>query len=166
MVGAVNLVLLGVPYAVEIPAAWVAPFIAICGVLSFSSWAIIHNHIHVRTFRARWLNQVGAMLVSLTVGHPATGLVLTHIQNHHVHVGGEADWSRPANAGDGWGGLRLLRYAAVTPVRMGPWLAAPRSVVSTHTVPCATYCGLTIRAAATPAAIPAASAASTHHLRR
>jgi fatty acid desaturase len=124
VVGALNLVLLGVPYAVELPGAWVAPFLAICGVLSLSSWAIIHNHIHVRTFRARWLNQAGMMLASLTVGIPATGLVLTHNMNHHVHIGGEADWSRPANAGDGWGGLRLLRYAAVTPVRMARGRAA------------------------------------------
>lgn len=119
-----NLGLLVVPYAIELPAPGVAPFIAVCGVLSFSSWAIIHNHIHVRTFRAGWLNSLGSMLISITVGHPATGLVLTHNMNHHVHVGGEADWSRPANAGAGWGGFRLLRYAVITPVRMARGRAA------------------------------------------
>lgn len=123
-VATLNLALLAVPYAVELPRAAVAPFIAGCGVLSFSAWAIIHNHIHVRTFRARWLNDVGSMLISLTVGHPATGLVLTHNMNHHVHIGGERDWSRPANAGRGWGGWRLVRYAVVTPVQMARGRAA------------------------------------------
>lgn len=122
--GALNLSLVGLPYAVELAGPWVAVFLAVSSVLSLSSWAIIHNHIHVRTFRARWLNQVAAMLATVTVGIPVTGLVLTHIMNHHVHIGGEADWSRPANAGGGWGGLRLLRYAAVTPVRMARGRAA------------------------------------------
>jgi len=118
VVAALNLVLLVLPYGIDLPAGAAAPFIAACGLLSFSSWAIIHNHIHVRTFRVGWMNAAGAMLIGLTVGHPPTGLVLTHNMNHHVHIGGAADWSRPANAGAGWGALRLLRYAVVTPVRM------------------------------------------------
>ncbi len=123
-VAALNLVLLGVPYAVELPAGGFPPFVLTCGLLSFSSWAIIHNHIHVRTFRVGWMNTAGAMLIGLTVGHPPTGLILTHNMNHHVHVGGSADWSRPDNAGTGWGALRLLRYAVVTPLRMARGRAA------------------------------------------
>ena len=124
VVGALNLVLLALPYGVSLPSELVAPFILMAGVLSFSSWAIIHNVIHVRVFRVAWLNHLGSMLLSLTVGHPATGLVLTHNMNHHVHVGSERDWSRPANAGNGWGGFRLLRYAVVTPWRMARGRAA------------------------------------------
>jgi fatty acid desaturase len=123
-VGALNLTLLAVPYCCELPRVWIGPFIVICGVLSFSSWAIIHNLIHVRIFHAGWLNHLAAMLLGLTVGHSATGLVLTHNMNHHVHVGGERDWSRPANAGTGWGGFRLLRYAVITPWRMARGRAA------------------------------------------
>ncbi|HEU0029848.1 MAG TPA: fatty acid desaturase [Kofleriaceae bacterium] len=117
-VAMLNLGLLVTPYVIRVPHAYALAFVVGCGVLSFSSWAIIHNHIHVRTFRARWLNELGAMLISLTVGHPATGLVLTHNMNHHVHIGGDRDWSRPANAGRGWGGWRLVRYAVVTPIEM------------------------------------------------
>jgi beta-carotene hydroxylase len=118
MVGTLNLVLLVAPYGLDLSLRYAALFIPLCGLLSFSSWAIIHNHIHVRTFRVSWLNAVGAMLIGLTVGHPPTGLVLTHNMNHHVHIGTGADWSRPANAGVGWGALRLLRYVVVTPLRM------------------------------------------------
>ena len=135
VVAGLNLVLLGVPYAVALPRVWCVPFVVLGGVLSFSSWAIIHNHIHVRTLRSRWMNDALSMLLSLTVGHPATGLVLTHTMNHHVHVGGVADWSRPANAGRGWGGMRLLRYAFVTPVRMAQGRAAvdaPRLSAKQH----------------------------------
>jgi beta-carotene hydroxylase len=39
-------------------------------------------------------------------------------------MGREADCSRPANAGVGWGALRLLRYAIVTPLRMARGRAA------------------------------------------
>lgn len=121
---ALNLVLLVAPYALAVPASHALVLVPICGVLSFSSWAIIHNHIHVRTFRVAWLNHLGSMLIGLTVGHPPTGLVLTHSMNHHVHIGREEDWSRPANAGDGWGALRLVRYAIVTPLRMARGRAA------------------------------------------
>src|SRR5262249_46304927 len=124
VVATLNLVLLALPYSLDLPVGYAALFIPVCGLLSFSSWAIIHNHIHVRTFRARWLNDASAMLIGLTVGHPPAGLVLTHNMNHHVHIGKAGDWSRPANAGTGWGGLRLLRYAVVTPVRMARGRAA------------------------------------------
>lgn len=124
-VATLNLVLGVAPYGLDLPARYAALLVPVCGVLSFSSWAIIHNHIHVRTFRVGWLNDLGAMLIGLTVGHPPSGLVLTHNLNHHVHVGKAADWSCPANAGVGWGGLRLLRYAVVTPLRMARGRAAP-----------------------------------------
>ena len=124
VIAGLNLAMIAVPYAVTLPRLWYVPFVAIGGLLSFSSWAIIHNHIHVRTFRARWLNDALSLLLGVTVGHPPTGLVLTHMMNHHVHIGGVEDWSRPANAGAGWGGMRLLRYAFVTPVRMAQGRAA------------------------------------------
>jgi len=123
-VATLNLVLLALPYAIDVRAIRL-PYVLVCGVLAFSAWAIVHNHIHVRTFRIGWLDAGFSMLLSLTVGHPATGLVLTHNMNHHVHIGGDADWSRPANGGRGWGLVRLLRYAIVTPVAMARGRAAP-----------------------------------------
>jgi fatty acid desaturase len=125
VVATLHLALMIAPYALGLPVRYAILFVPICGVLSFSSWAIIHNHIHVRTFRVAWLNDLGAMLIGLTVGHPPTGLVVTHNMNHHIHIGKDADWSRPANAGGGWGALRLLRYAVVTPLRMARGRSAP-----------------------------------------
>lgn len=119
-----NLALLVVPYGVALPGWLISVFVPVCGILSFSSWAIIHNHIHVRTFRIAWLNQLGSMLLGLTVGHPPSGLIITHSMNHHVHLGGAADWSQPGNAGRGWGVLRLARYVVVTPLRMARGRAA------------------------------------------
>lgn len=125
VVATLNLVLLGLPYAIDVPRAMQLPYVLVCGVLAFSSWAIVHNHIHVRTFRTDWLDALFAMLLALAVGHPPTGLVLTHNMNHHVHVGGDGDWSRPANGGTGWGLWRLVRYALVTPIAMARGRAAP-----------------------------------------
>jgi fatty acid desaturase len=106
------------PYVVTLP-TWLALLWApLAAVLSLSAWSVVHNQVHTPLFVAPWQNDAWSVWIALATGHPPTGLVLTHNANHHVHVGGPEDWSRPANAGSGPGPVRLLRYAVVTPIAM------------------------------------------------
>jgi fatty acid desaturase len=117
VVTGVAIVALGVvPYVLRPASAWGLAWAPIASVLSLSAWSIVHNQIHHRIFRRErdGLNTAWSLFISLATGHPPTGLVETHNYNHHVHIGAAADWSRPENAGQGWGVVRCLRYAVIT----------------------------------------------------
>lgn len=108
-----------VPYVVHVPVTWAFAWVPIGWLLSLSAWSIVHNQIHHPIFKSDLLNTVWSAWTALATGHPPTSFVETHAYNHHTHVGGPGDWSRPANAGVGWGVLRCLRYVVLTAVRMG-----------------------------------------------
>ena len=77
---------------------------------SFICCIINHNHTHLPTFKnPRW-NQVFACMLTLAKGNTSTTVVVPHQLNHHPYVGQAQDWSRPSLAGNGWGGVRILRY--------------------------------------------------------
>ncbi|HEY5924057.1 MAG TPA: fatty acid desaturase, partial [Kofleriaceae bacterium] len=120
MATGIAIVALGVvPYVVRPTSAWAFAWVPIASVLSLSAWSIVHNQIHHRIFRRDRFNTVWSAWIALATGHPPTSLVETHCYNHHVHIGGPGDWSRPQNSGAGWGLIRCLRYAVMTAVRMG-----------------------------------------------
>jgi fatty acid desaturase len=116
-----------VPYAVHPTSAWALAWVPLAAVLSLSAWSIVHNQIHCRIFSRDALNTIWSAWIALAVGHPPTSLVETHCYNHHVHIGGPGDWSRPQNSGFGWGLIRCLRYAVMTAVRMGRGRRAPEA---------------------------------------
>lgn len=116
----IAIVLLGfLPYVMRPASVWALAWVPIASVLSLSAWSIVHNMIHARIFRIDLLNTIWSAWIALAVGHPPTSLVETHCYNHHVHIGGPGDWSKPQNSGLGWGAIRCLRYAVMTAVRMG-----------------------------------------------
>jgi beta-carotene hydroxylase len=133
VMGVAVMALTAAPYALAPASIWAALYVPLAGLLALSTWSIVHNHIHTRLFVSAWLNAAWSLAISLTTGHPPTGLVLTHNYNHHVHVGHTPDWSRPAVAGRGWGGLRLLRYSVMTPISM----ARGRKTAGAPTLPAA-----------------------------
>jgi len=108
-----------VPYVARLPMVWALAWVPVASLLSLSAWSIVHNQIHRSIFRHPSVNTVWSAWTSLATGHPPTSFVETHSYNHHPHVGGPADWSRPDNAGPGWGVLRCLRYVVLTAVHMG-----------------------------------------------
>jgi beta-carotene hydroxylase len=124
------IVVLGVlPYLLRPATAWAIGWVPIAAVLSLSAWSIVHNQIHHRIFRRELdaLNTAWSAWIALATGHPPTSLVETHCYNHHLHVGGPGDWSRPQNSGMGWGVVRCLRYAVLTAVRMGRGRRTPEA---------------------------------------
>jgi fatty acid desaturase len=124
-IGSLVVSLGAVPYVVQPATVWALAWAPLAAVLSLSAWSIVHNQVHTPLFRAAPLETAWSVWISLATGHPPTGLVQSHNYNHHVHVGAAADWSRPQNGGDGWGLVRCLRYAVVTPVSMARGRRAP-----------------------------------------
>jgi beta-carotene hydroxylase len=98
-----------VAMAVRIPAA---------AFLCFVASIVTHNHMHAPVFRAHVLNVALNVLLSLSRGHSATGIVVPHNLNHHVHEGSREDWIAPRLAGRGPGILRLVRYVAAASANM------------------------------------------------
>jgi fatty acid desaturase len=122
-----DLLLIATPYALDLRPRWALVWVPISAVVTLSAWAMVHNHVHVRTFRVGWLNAFGAMVMGFAIGHPPTAIVPSHLYNHHLHAGSSADWSGPANAGTGWGALRIARYLVMTPWRVARNGSAPGS---------------------------------------
>ena len=106
------------PYVLRLDLAWAVVWGPAMGVLALSAWSIVHNHIHRRLFRHAGLNEVACYVAAIATGHAPTALVVSHVHNHHVHVGRPRDWSRPEVAGGGYGVIRLLRYAVQAPLGM------------------------------------------------
>jgi fatty acid desaturase len=86
--------------------------------LCFTASVINHNHQHANVFAARAPNVAFNVLLALARGHSATGIIVPHNLNHHVHEGDAADWIRPALAGAGPGWLRIGRFVALASASM------------------------------------------------
>jgi len=121
----ITLLLLLLPFVVNVKAEWVLPWLLASGLFCFSSCIINHNHVHSCVFRDVRLNALFGILLTLAKGHSSAGVILAHNYNHHVHNGGSNDWIRPQLAGSGRGILRLLRFvvAAVGSMARGRRLA-------------------------------------------
>ncbi len=121
----ITLLLLLVPFTIDVASGWVLPWLLASGLFCFSSCIINHNHVHTSVFRDPRLNALFGLLLTLSKGHSCAGVILAHNYNHHVHNGDSNDWIRPQLAGSGRGILRLLRFlvAAVRSMARGKRLA-------------------------------------------
>ena len=119
-VGAVAccLAVLLAPLAFEFSAEAMAARTMVAAFLCFVASIVTHNHMHAPMLRARALNVALNVALSLARGHSATGIVVPHNLNHHVHEGSREDWIAPLLAGRGPGVLRLVRYVAVASANM------------------------------------------------
>jgi len=106
----ITLLLLLMPFAIDVSPGWVVPWLLAGSLFCFSSCIINHNHVHTCLFQDARLNVVFGMLLTLARGHSSAGVFLAHNYNHHVHNGDNNDWIRPQLAGSGLGILRLLRF--------------------------------------------------------
>jgi fatty acid desaturase len=125
------LALLLAPLAVEFSPAAMAVRLPAIALLCFVASIVNHNHMHAPMFRHHALNVALNILLSLARGHSATGIVVPHNLNHHVHEGSGEDWIAPHFAGRGPGVLRLARYIAVASANM----AVRRWAASAPTLP-------------------------------
>lgn len=121
----ITLLLLLLPFAIDVSPVWVVPWLLAGSLFCFSSWIINHNHVHTCLFQDARLNVVFELLLTLARGHSSAGVILAHNYNHHVHNGDNNDWIRPQLAGSGPGIMRLLRFivAAVGSMARGRRLA-------------------------------------------
>ena len=124
----ITLLLLLMPFVVDIKAAWVLPWLLAASLFCFSSCIINHNHVHNSTFRDARINILFGLLLTLAKGHSSAGVILAHNYNHHVHNGDDNDWIRPQLAGAGRGFVRLLRFviAAVGSMARGRRTTSPK----------------------------------------
>ncbi len=106
----IALLLLLLPFVVDVKPAWIMPWLLASSLFCFSACIINHNHVHSCVFRDARLNDLFAMLLTITRGHSSAGVILAHNYNHHVHNGDSKDWIRPQLAGSGPGILRLSRF--------------------------------------------------------
>jgi fatty acid desaturase len=107
---ACGLLLLVAPLAINFSAAalWIRfPFAALFCLISS---VVNHNHMHRPIFYSHALNVGLNALLSIGRGHSATGIVVPHNHNHHVHAGSRNDWISPRFAGRGPGVVRIPRY--------------------------------------------------------
>lgn len=130
---AATLVLLLAPHATAPPAFLAIPWIAATAFACFVASIINHNHMHCQVFAHRVANIPFNLALSVARGHTASGVIVPHNLNHHVHTSDGQDWIRPGLAGAGLGWRRLLRFVlhastnmAVMRVRPGA-PALPRS---------------------------------------
>ncbi len=99
-----------VPQFVALPAALAVPWVLIAVLACCASHVVVHNHNHCVIFRSDAANIAFNLLASLARGHCASDVYVAHVQNHHVEQGRDADWIRPALAGEGHALVRLARY--------------------------------------------------------
>lgn len=114
----ITLLLLLLPFFINIAPGWITPWLLASSLFCFSASIINHNHVHTSVFRNTRLNVLFGLLLTLAKGHSSAGVILAHNYNHHVHNGGSNDWIRPQLAGSGAGILRLLRFIVAAVVSM------------------------------------------------
>jgi fatty acid desaturase len=115
---AAGLLMLALPYAWRLP-GWIAPpWIALATLLCFCASIINHNHMHRPIFRGGAPNRALNLALTLARGHSASGIVVPHNLNHHVHTNWDSDWIRPGLAGRGLGWARMGRYVLAASLSM------------------------------------------------
>ena len=111
-------------YAALVVAAWtVGPNglgrVAAIAVLAYASWlcaVVAHNTVHTPVFRARWMNSVFQVWVSLSYGFPISDYIPGHNLSHHRFLQAREDVMRTTKVRFRWNLLNALAFPfAVTP---------------------------------------------------
>ncbi len=97
--------------------------------LSFVACIVNHNHQHCATFCSAVGNRLFGILLTFSIGQPATAIVPMHNHNHHPHNNSAHDYVRVSQVTYRWNLLNLLlfpfvavkNYAAVKSQQMRQW---------------------------------------------
>lgn len=82
--------------------------------LSVAVAVMVHNHKHVPMWKNRMLNILTDNWLTIFYGFPVFAWVPTHMQNHHVHVNTEQDYTRTWRYTDRNNLLTLLSYPTLS----------------------------------------------------
>jgi fatty acid desaturase len=69
-----------------------APFLLACA-WAFCVSSMVHNHVHVSTFRSKILNGIYDYWLTIAYGYPVFAWISTHNKNHHVYNNREGDFA-------------------------------------------------------------------------
>lgn len=89
--------------------------------LTLGIGVVHHNHTHRRMWRARWLNRLTDMAVTVLQGHPSFVFWPAHVANHHRHKHGPNDAARTYRFG---GDTNHLMGYLLHPLQAG-WVLYP-----------------------------------------
>lgn len=90
--------------------AWDVPLLLGLCLFSFLSAVQTHNAVHSPIFRARSLNKLYQVVLTLTYGHPVSSYVPGHNLSHHKHTQTRRDIMRTSKARFRWNLLNLLFF--------------------------------------------------------
>lgn len=100
-------------YAVDLPwYGWIAAAVGIA-LLSFFCAVITHNTVHTPVFKARRLNSLFQVALSLTYGHPVSMYVPGHNLSHHKYTQQPKDRMRTDKLRFRWNFLNQLLFSFV-----------------------------------------------------
>lgn len=100
-------------YAVDLPwYGWIAAAVVIA-LVSFFCAVITHNTVHTPVFKARPLNSLFQVALSLTYGHPVSMYVPGHNLSHHKYTQQAKDRMRTDKLRFRWNFLNQLLFSFV-----------------------------------------------------
>lgn len=105
-------VLVGVAYA-DLPVWAMVPLCVVLCFLSFFCAVATHNTVHAPVFKARALNRVLQVALSLTYGHPVSMYVPGHNLSHHKYLQTPKDRMRTEKMRFRWNLLNQLFFMFV-----------------------------------------------------
>ena len=86
------------------------PLVALTCVTAFLGAVATHNTMHVPIFRAKKLNQIFQVAMTLVYGHPVSSFVPGHNLSHHRYIESQRDVMRTTKARFRWHFLNLLFF--------------------------------------------------------
>jgi fatty acid desaturase len=95
---------------VPMKVATVLPVLAVACILAFLGAVATHNTMHVPVFRAKKMNKVFQVALTLVYGHPVSSFVPGHNLSHHRYIESERDVMRTTKARFRWHLLNLLLF--------------------------------------------------------
>ena len=88
----------------------VIPLVAVTCIIAFLGAVATHNTMHVPVFKARRLNQILQVALTLVYGHPVSSFVPGHNLSHHRYIESQRDVMRTTKARFRWHLLNLLFF--------------------------------------------------------
>ncbi|TPV97309.1 MAG: fatty acid desaturase [Myxococcales bacterium FL481] len=89
---------------------WALPVTLGLCLFAFTGAVQTHNAVHSPIFRARWLNKLYQVGLTLTYGHPVSSYVPGHNLSHHKHTQTGRDIMRTSKASFRWHLLNLFGF--------------------------------------------------------
>lgn len=91
----------------------VVPLVALTCIIAFLGAVATHNTMHVPVFRAKKLNRLFQVALTLVYGHPVSSFVPGHNLSHHDYIESPRDVMRTTKARFRWHLLNLLFFMQI-----------------------------------------------------